>query len=114
MAKRRITAYKNADGTLHAANPNHPGVREQDLIEVLSNLALVEEDSQKNGVLLATGATSNPKSGYDVMTVVYADNGRELFAITAYPARPRQRREYLRRVCREDKKDLCPPVEPTT
>ena len=84
------------------------------MIDVLSSLALVEEDSKKKGILLATGATSNALPGYDVMTVVYADNGQELFAITAYPARTRQRREYLSHICREDKEDLWPPVKPTT
>lgn len=87
-----VRCARNADGTLHANNPNHPGVTEDDMIAVLSGPALVAPDARgRKNRFEATAAT---EGRYDVLTVVYHE-GKVLTAITAWPARADVRAAYL-------------------
>lgn len=84
-------SYEKA-GNLHADNPNHPGITEEDIIEVLSNMALVKNDASRRTKKCATGTCSG---AYDVLTVVYIETAASLRAITAYPSSPKDRKLYM-------------------
>ena len=86
-------SYEVATRKLHADNPNHPGVTEADIEQVLNNPALVEQDQDKLWKWYATGATNGR---YRHLTVVYVAKRASLDTITAYPATKRRVLEFNR------------------
>ena len=86
-----IRCARNADGTLHADNANHPGITEANMVAVLTGPAYVAPDPKRKNTFRATAATEGV---YDLLTVVYR-NGRVITAITAYPARRESREAYM-------------------
>jgi len=107
---RPIRCSYEKSGRLHADNPNHPGVTEDDVRAVLTNLAYVEVDAGKVWKKYATGVCSGR---YRFLTVVYVDKKSELVAITAYPASARSRRLYRRWIAGKEESKLWIPARPT-
>jgi hypothetical protein len=108
---KRIDFLRDPDGSVHAINANHPDVTEDDIRQVLVNMAWVRANHPRYpGQKLATGACSG---AYNPLTVAYLENAARLFVLTCWPAAYYEVAEYRRRVLQKGRGALWLPVDPT-